>query len=195
MEIRESTYTENKESRIDQVHTIAYSKSHRDNGVIQARGKIDDEANTLSTGDGCTNQSTGNYVFTKEEDMSDIDVVAHDGSKYESNGRIYGDAGIAPCIGARDFKDPKKVATLENPNQPIIRIRKLTPVETERLQGYPDQLNPIYLSYEYHDWYRNGMTTKKPCPELPIGFKAEWRYKILRKIRKPEGVTLHVAIL
>lgn len=44
MEIRESTDTENKESRIDQVHTIAYSKSHRDNGVIQARGKIDDEA-------------------------------------------------------------------------------------------------------------------------------------------------------
>lgn len=68
-------------------HTIAYSKSHRDNGVIQARGKIDDEANTCSTGDGCGNQSTQNFVFTTE---------------------------------------------------PEIRIRKLTPVETERLQGYPD---------------------------------------------------------
>jgi DNA (cytosine-5)-methyltransferase 1 len=178
-------------------HTIAYSKSHRDSGLVQARGKIDDEANTLSTGDGCTSQSTGNYVFTKvanmsdikfvggvnpkktwnkdddrnlsrnysqgerihspeglspclsanmggtangstlitESDMGEIEVVAHDGSKYESNGRIYGDNGIAPCIGARDFKDPKKVATLESST---VRIRKLTPTECERLQGYPD---------------------------------------------------------
>lgn len=73
-----------------EVHTIAYSKSHRKKEGekwIEARGKIDDEGNTLSCGDGCTNQSTGNYAFTTE---------------------------------------------------PEVRIRKLTPLECERLQGYPD---------------------------------------------------------
>ena len=76
--------------QIMEIHTIAYSKSHREDKStgakwIDARGKIDDEANTLSTGDGCANQSTGNYIFTD-----------------------------------------------------ITRIRKLTPLEGERLQGYPD---------------------------------------------------------
>ena len=73
-----------------EIHTIAYSKSHREDKStgekwIDARGKIDDEANTLSTGDGCANQSTGNYIFTD-----------------------------------------------------ITRIRKLTPLECERLMGWPD---------------------------------------------------------
>lgn len=53
-----------------ETHTIAYSKSHRPCGKVQARGKIDDEANCLSTGDGCGNQSTQNFVFTKGEDMT-----------------------------------------------------------------------------------------------------------------------------
>lgn len=71
----------------ENMHTIAYSKSTRETH-IDARGKIDDEANTLSTGDGCVSQSTGNYVFTEGD----------------------------------------------------VRIRKLTPVECERLQGYPPTL-------------------------------------------------------
>lgn len=61
---------------------IAWSKSTRDWGV-EERIK-EDEANTLSCGDGCRNQSSANYV---KEDM---------------------------------------------------RVRKLTPIECERLQGFPD---------------------------------------------------------
>lgn len=71
--------------QIMEQHTIAYSKSHRKTH-IDARGIIDEHANTLSTGDGCSNQSTGTYVFTYDN----------------------------------------------------VRIRKLTPLETERLQGYHD---------------------------------------------------------
>lgn len=63
--------------------TIAYSKSTRKTH-IDVRGKVNGEANTLSTGDGCGNMSTQNFVGSD------------------------------------------------------IRIRKLTPVECERLQGYPD---------------------------------------------------------
>lgn len=67
--------------------TVAYSKSTRKNH-IDVRGRVDSDANTISTGDGGSNMSTQNFVA--EEDCSSI------------------------------------------------RIRKLTPVETERLQGYPD---------------------------------------------------------
>jgi site-specific DNA-cytosine methylase len=64
-------------------HTVAYSKSTRETH-IDVRGKVNGEANTLSTGDGCGNMSTQNFVSTTD-----------------------------------------------------VRIRKLTPVECERLQSWP----------------------------------------------------------
>lgn len=67
--------------------TIAYSKSTRKNH-IDVRGRVDLDANTVSTGDGGANMSTQNFVADDE--------------------------------------------------QGLVRIRKLTPTETERLQGYPD---------------------------------------------------------
>lgn len=193
MEIRETTDVESKESRITPVHTIAYSKSTREGGRVEARGKIDDEANTLSCGDGCTNQSTGNYVFTKEN-MSDIKFVGGVNPKktwnkddnrnlsrnYSQGERIHSDEGISPALsasmggtangsqlivenemkmfgevrcdeGIRTFKDDtcgtlrtkdsggdKVVVETEDSPQEVIRIRKLTPTECERLQGYPD---------------------------------------------------------
>lgn len=69
--------------------TVAYSKSTR-KSHIDVRGKVDGEANTISTGDGGANMSSQNFVA---EDCSNFDNI---------------------------------------------RIRKLTPTETERLQGYPD---------------------------------------------------------
>jgi len=113
-------------------HTIAYSKSHRDNGVVQARGKIDDEANTLSTGDGCTSQSTGNYVFTTEGE---------------------------------------------------VRIRRITPLEAERLQGYPDNWTKYGRRadgtlYELSDTQRyklcgNGVSSPVPKSLFPAIFGTE----------------------
>jgi site-specific DNA-cytosine methylase len=66
-------------------HTVAYSKSTRETH-IDVRGKVNGEANTLSTGDGCGNMSTQNFVSTTD-----------------------------------------------------VRIRKLTPVECERLQAWPNR--------------------------------------------------------
>lgn len=66
--------------------TVAYSKSTRENH-IDVRGKVGSEANTVSCGDGGSNQSTQNFVAEKGSNL---------------------------------------------------RIRKLTPVECERLQGYDD---------------------------------------------------------
>lgn len=65
---------------------VSYSKSNKENNITEHRIKSDGVSNTLTTGDGCSNQSTFNYV-------------------------------------------------LEDKN---FLIRKLTPIECERLQGYPD---------------------------------------------------------
>lgn len=101
-----NTTVKSRRQLVMEVHTIAYSKSHRDNGKIQARGKIDDEANTLTTGFGCVGQSTGNYIFTK---------------------------------------DP-------------FTLRHITPLEAERLQGYPDD----WAKYGIDD---NGQLTTIPDAE------------------------------
>ena len=135
-----NTTVKSRRQLVMEIHTIAYSKSHRDNGVIQARGKIDDEANTLSTGDGCTNQSTGNYVFTKEEPVNPKVIGTADVNRAEDNWngprdgyQIYDKESVSPALRVTQ---PGNVRIVED--QPIIRIRKLTPVECERLQGYPD---------------------------------------------------------
>jgi site-specific DNA-cytosine methylase len=220
----------NRQPFIAEKHTIAYSKSTRKDH-IDARGKIDDEANTLSTGDGCVNQSTGNYVFTKgsivtndqeenilklasidnqsrkqaiftrtipeveinveagvciatrhlgrngkltsdissiiqvseiphvtyrEQNMSDIKLLAGQTapnqdrkSLYKQKGRVYSSEGISPTITTEADSNASIVVEEDNMLNPRIlkdlevskeeiRIRKLTPTECERLQGYPD---------------------------------------------------------
>lgn len=74
------------------ITTVAYSKSTRESH-IDVRGKVDGEANTISTGDGGSNMSSQNFVA--EECSS------------------------------------------------LVRIRKLTPIETERLQGYKDNWTKV----------------------------------------------------
>jgi len=214
-------------------HTIAYSKSHRKTH-IDARGRIDSDANTLSCGDGCTNQSTGNYVFTKvekvdkEQEERILKLASVDNQKRKKhvkdktvpevnidveegmciatrhlgrNGKLVSDISSTiqvaetPHVTYREYKftkvdkdmtdikfvggvNPKKTWNKDdkrslsrnysqgespsgecilspclsanmggtaNGSQLIveepefeIRIRKLTPVETERLQGFPD---------------------------------------------------------
>lgn len=55
-----------KEHLVAEVITVAYSKSTRKNH-IDHRAKIDDEANTLSCGDGGRSQSSANYVSFKDD--------------------------------------------------------------------------------------------------------------------------------
>lgn len=83
---------ENSMKQPNQTTTVAYSKSTRKTH-IDVRGRVDQDANTISTGDGGANMSTQNFVAT------------------------------APDV---------------EPESAQVRIRKLTPVECERLQGYKD---------------------------------------------------------
>jgi site-specific DNA-cytosine methylase len=98
--------------------TVAYSKSTRKTH-IDIRGKVDGEANTVSTGDGGSNQSTQNFV------------AVHYGHKDKEH--EYKD--VSPTLKAQSHGHEPMAVEIEEAD---IRIRKLTPVECERLQGYPD---------------------------------------------------------
>ena len=105
------------------VHPYAYSKSHRDNGNVDVRFTEDDQANTLSCGDGCGNQSSLNLV-----------------------GVIYTNQVTNP----HNRENPKKGGpspTLTKHSDPhmLVRggVRRLTPLECERLQGFPDNWTNI----------------------------------------------------
>ena len=100
---------------------IGWSKSTRDWGVEQ-RFKVG-EANTLNTGEGCRNQSTGNYVIQKS---SAIPVLLANlnsrGRRMKTHGE---DTFTLDASAGQGLFDGKKV-------------RRLTPLECERLQGFPD---------------------------------------------------------
>ena len=136
------------EDRTDE-HTIAYSKSHRPDGSIDARGRIDSDANTLECGDGCRGQSTGTYVFTKEKDMEKPVILNPKMRNYKEN-------KVCPAITASSYKEPPVTLDMDEKVESAseIRIRKLTPLECERLQGYPD------------NWTSKGMNDKGDVVEI-----------------------------
>ena len=91
---------------------IAWSKSHRPHG-IESRIKIG-EANTLTTGKGCVSQASATFVMLTNKNSNTKQRVQDRNSTW--------------CLGTSgDFglKDGT-------------RIRRLTPLECERLQGFPD---------------------------------------------------------
>lgn len=60
------TANQGMEQFVAEITTLAYSKSTRESH-IDHRAKINDEANTLSCGDGCRSQSSANYVTYEDE--------------------------------------------------------------------------------------------------------------------------------
>ena len=144
---------------------MAYSKSHRTDNV-EHRIK-NDEFNTLSTGKGCTNQSSANYIKIlgnlKGEDGHECHNV-HDTNgiaptvrhnhgkvtmieekKIKRIGGIYGQStrwgvydeeGISPTITKAMGDGGGHIPMIEE--KPTTSIRRLTPTECERLQGFPD---------------------------------------------------------
>lgn len=124
--------------------TVAYSKSTR-KSHIDERGRVDQDANTISTGDGGANMSTQNFV------------AVHYGHKNKEH--EYKD--VAPTLKAQSHgHEPMAVEADEAAAN--VRIRKLTPVECERLQGWPD------------DWTRYGKEEDGTIYEL----SNTQRYKI-----------------
>jgi DNA (cytosine-5)-methyltransferase 1 len=100
---------------------LAYSKSTRAEH-IDHRMRVNEDANTLSTGEGCRNMSTMNFVS-------------------------YSRAGVdkemdeAYSLNASDWRglnrNQRQNAVMETKDEEIM-IRRLTPREGERLMGWPD---------------------------------------------------------
>lgn len=109
---------------------IAWSQSTRETGK-ESRIK-EGEANTLTAGDGCRNQSSGTFVV---EDA--VAVLSTTRNNRKQNGR-------------RIKEEGDEMFTLTTQDRHGIydgkRIRKLTPLECERLQGFPDNWTKIMIT-------------------------------------------------
>lgn len=73
----------------------------------------------------------------------EIKVIGNTSKTGYSSHDIYDQSGIVTTLMARDYKDPKQVAVHQVGNvsdngTDKLRIRKITPLESWRLQGFPD---------------------------------------------------------
>ena len=103
-----------------------YSKSSRGTHTDQ-RAYCDGTVNTLNTGPGCSNQSTQNIVCCNHNDSN-----------------LYTEENLSPTIRAGSGGQPPSVVDAS--------LRKLTPLECERLQGFPDNWTKIpYRNKEIDD--------------------------------------------
>lgn len=102
---------------------VAYSKSTRKNH-IDHRARINDNANTLNTGDGCRSQSTANFVasFNRNDGIKQQIRKAHslNSSDYRGINRNQDQNAVVDKSGTET------------------KIRRLTPIECERLMSWPD---------------------------------------------------------
>ena len=81
------------------------------------------------------------------------------------------DKEISPPLMARDWKDPSIVNDTPN-DEPVYIVRRLTPVECARLQGFPD-------------WWCSGLAIPDPSDE-ELAFWAEV-WETWRKLTNPNG--------
>lgn len=84
----------------------------------------------------------------REPKIANIEVIGHTGTGGQ-RGRVLSDQGLSPCLSATESKQPTQIAVreatkrgyavVEGPPKYKWRIRKLTPLECWRLQGFPDE--------------------------------------------------------
>lgn len=94
-------------------------------------------------------QATGSYIVEGELDAQEIRQL---NQPKHSNDRIYGTDGVSPTLN-----------TMQGGNrQPFIsedsRIRRLTPTECARLQGFPDDWCSILSDTQQYKCYGNAVT-------------------------------------
>jgi DNA-cytosine methyltransferase len=139
------------------IKAYAYSKSHRENGNVDIRFTEDGKANTLTTGDGCGNQSSLNIVVHpiqygsaaggKSQDIHGVGLI------YPYNQITNKDCRSNPKPGD---PAPTLIASKQAPLYTTrSAVRRLTPIECERLQGFPDgHTNIVWEGKEAPDGHR-----------------------------------------
>lgn len=141
------------------VKPYAYSKSHRANGNVDVRFTEDGKANTLSCGEGCGNQSSLNIVATHSIQYGERSLgksqnglgVSEENSPMFTLTRqdvhavavtVYNTTQISNPDNRSNPQPNAPTHTLNSLDHPPLMvgscIRRLTPMECERLQGFPD---------------------------------------------------------
>jgi len=119
---------EEKTHTLDQAapHSVAYaySKSGRGGDKVDVRFTEDGKANTLNTGEGCSNQSTMNIAVQTFAQNS------RDEARYIEGNKV-GALAAQPGMKQQTYLQEKYL------------VRRLTPIECERLQGFPDNYTNI----------------------------------------------------
>lgn len=122
-------YQDREEETIsDSFKVLAYSKSTRDKH-LDHRIRPDGTANTLNTGDGCRSQSSATFVasFNRTEGLRTKKKVAH-------------------SLSSSDWRGVNRNTSANVVAHDDYRIRKLLPIECERLMGWPDE-HTMYGDY------------------------------------------------
>lgn len=122
-------------SDADAMFTLNATEQH---GVAVA---FADKHATLSALDGPKGPSSQMFSNPEENFVGQPSVYSSTVGSYLTSGKE-----VAQTLMARDYKDPQVV------NQPHYIVRRLTPVECTRLQGFPD-------------WWCDGLETPNPTEE------------------------------
>ncbi len=115
---------------------IAWSKSTRSPGKVEHRTKTH-EANTLATGEGCRSQASANFVAMTERRTEEAKEIRKENVK---KGRDYNSRRDKE-LALRDDDLSNCVTSTQGMERFLTngtKIRRLTPLECERLQGFPD---------------------------------------------------------
>lgn len=131
---------------------VAWSKSTRDWGVEE---KIKEgEANTLNCGEGCGNQSTKNYVV----EMKTANAVTPDAYLARGERSMDENMKVCPTIPSQHSGPHGQDGWFHSIKQER-RIRRLTPTECARLQGFPDDWCEGLSDTQAYKCYGNAVTT------------------------------------
>lgn len=91
------------------------------------------------------NDGLTNTITTVQKDNIILEQVGQLDTTHESDGRIYSEKGLSPTLTCKSDKKPL-IETFQTQN----RIRRLTPLECFRLQGFPDSyIKPCSDSQTY----------------------------------------------
>lgn len=71
---------------------------------------------------------------------------------------VFGEYGKMSCLTATDYKQPKQVLQMKNQGPDQLKVRKLTPIECERLQTVKDNYTACVSDTQRYKMLGNGWT-------------------------------------
>ena len=108
---------------------------------------------TLTTSQGGNTQPKV-LIGDKVETEPHLKSVGNTSNTGFNKSNVYDVEGISPTVAARDYKGPNQILEKE----PSFRVRKLTPREYARLQGFPDSYEQVVSNSQFYKQMGNAVT-------------------------------------